>query len=690
MQKRRCRWERACSRRALAAFAVLGGWALACSSSAGPGGDAGAEAGDANSLTDGAAATDAGDGGLQGDGGPDTGILYTPYACADAGWGSPFDRVESFVAADGTTVRIAVCGPRPGASTIHLSPPDAGSSASLFAAAALAAADAGAVTLALAPAEYDFGGADGGANWIVSGLSDVLIDGQGSTLVFHGLQAGLVVRNSHRVLFRNFAIDWGEPLAVAGALQPDAGACDGGMAFVVNSAYPIDAAAPLPIVSMSEFDVGRPGWPRAPFAQAHWAQTPSSQPTFAGNQTYCVGDPQALSAAPAGTAAIGIARTGGNAVYVVNASGDIAFENVTVYASPLEAFTFYGAGRGLRMSRCRVLRNPRDPTRLISSNADGVNFRQTLGNVLLEDSEFADQGDDGVNVLGLLFPLAPGSTPTSLVFDGASAANHVSAGDVLTVADRNLAVQGSATVTGVTKVLDGGVLTGATVSLAPPGIAAVADGGFIANVPASSSPDFLIRNVWVHDNDERAMLVQTANGLVDGFRATNNLGLFLIAQYGVFPEGPGAVNVIVQSSLFEGCGFMASPASTLSCTGPGSAAPAPISVMTLTPTTSNKNFLDGHPNANLILRNNVISGAPGAGILVAAATGVRVEGNLLLDTNQRAPSASCPGGTQIPAGSMVAMQASDVRFSGNARDGGTSLGLALDPTCAGCSGQPGY
>ena len=638
-----------------------------------PGADAGADAGPNPG-------SDAGvDGGF--DAGPDAGIRYTPYSCADAGGGSPFDRTDTFTAADGTTVTVTVCGPRPGGPTVTVSPPaDGGSAAWLL---ATAAPDGG--TLLLTPGTYDFVGWDGGSNWLLEDPSDLLIDGQGSTLIFHGLMTGLMLHGGQRVLIRNVQIDWGEPLAVSGMLTPGSSACDGGLAFQVDATFPIDAGSPPPLLSMSEFNVAAPAWPTTPFLQAHWAQVPAQKPRYAGGQTYCVGSPQGLASLAAATPAIGISRTNGsNAVYVTG-SGNVSFENVTVYASPAESFTFYTGQAGFRMSGCHVIRNAADPARLISSNADGVNFRETLGSCILEDSEFADQGDDGVSMVGQFFDVQPGSTATQLSLEPSNAVT-LQAGDTLAVFDaKTFAPLGSAQVTQAVRLLagDGGVL-GSSLTLASPGIAALAgDGGMIAAAPNRSSPNFIVRNVYVHDNDERGMLIQTANGLVDRCTVENDLGVLLLAQNAAFLEGPGASNVTVQNTLLQGCDFM-NDATDLACAG---GIPAPLSVMELlTP----PGLVPSYPNSTILLQNNVIAGAPGLGLLVSSATGVQVVGNTILDTNQQTPTVACGKQTSLPAASMLAIDATNVTFSGNSRDGGTTLGLTIDPTCQGCTGQPGY
>jgi hypothetical protein len=613
-----------------------------------------------------------GDGGEPDGGALDSGIAYTPDFCADGG--SPFDRSETFTSASGAPVTVTICGPRPGGATATVS-----STAELVS----ATRDGGTGTLLLAPGTYDF---DGGTNWTVPNAHDLIIDGQGSTLVFHGLTTGLLISRGARLLLRNLQVDWADQLAISGTLQPASASCGGDLAFIADPAFAQDDAAPMLIGTLSEFDVARPGWPLTPYQQGHWAQTPATRPVYIGNQIWCVHTPAGLQAADAGPA-VAISRVNGaNALQVIQSS-DVSLEHVTVYASPGEAFTFVNSLHGMRMSRCKVIRKD---GRLISSSADGVNFRQTLGGILVEDSEFAHQGDDGLSIVGQFFDVAKGSTATELALSPASSFPGVVAGDTLALIDRTtLTKVGSAQVAEVSRILDGGVVMGAAVVLAGAGIPFAPDAGLLAENPLRSSPGFILRNDFLHDNDERGLLVHGENGLVEGISVANNLGMMLMAQTDFFLEGPGAANVIVRGSTFTHCDFMAQAAAAWSCAGgsASSAPPAPLSIMSLT---ANANYPAAVPNSHIVLQGNVIDGAPGAGLLVAGASDVTVSGNQILNANQSTLTNACGKLAVLPIGSMVATESARVTFDGNQRDGGTSLGLAIDPTCQDCASQTGY
>jgi polygalacturonase len=77
----------------------------------------------------------------------------------------------------------------------------------------------------------------------------------------------------------------------------------------------------------------------------------------------------------------------------ISGAQDFALENVTVHSAPCVAFFFDRGGR-VRISNCTVYRSD---GKWICSAADAVHFNASPGDVLIENSRFAFQGDDGMN-----------------------------------------------------------------------------------------------------------------------------------------------------------------------------------------------------------------------------------------------------------------------------------------------------
>ncbi len=386
----------------------------------------------------------------------------------------------------------------------------------------------------------------------------------------------------------------------------------------VGSQWHIDAQNPPLLTTIKQFDVQNRAWLQAPFLDVSWVQTPSLAPIYIGSQIYCSTVASQLSHAAPGTPAIGIARTGGHAVFVTNGSNDVSFENVTLLASPVEGFAFFFGGHGMRASGCRVARKDSDPLRLISTNADAVNFRSTRGDSILENGDFGYQGDDGLNVLGALNPvlsvLATDDLIVSQHFQGV-----FSPGDVIEVTDSDTyAPIGSSTIAATHP--DGGLETYVQLATAIPALSAYMNQSnppLFAVLPASASPHFIIRGNAFHDNREHAMLIATRTGLVTSNLSTNDDGMLLHAQDENFFEGPGAADVVVSNNTFTHDAFD-SAAGSLVCEGQMHA-----SMMVfggIAAQASGATISTNAPNHDLKLENNTFNGGPGLALFVASAT----------------------------------------------------------------------
>ena len=87
---------------------------------------------------------------------------------------------------------------------------------------------------------------------------------------------------------------------------------------------------------------------------------------------------------------------GGNA-FSVSRSSDISWENVDLYAVPGMGF-YAGDSNNLTLQSCGVRRRPGLP---MSITADASHFSQCGGTIVLQDTHFEGQGDDGINVHGV-------------------------------------------------------------------------------------------------------------------------------------------------------------------------------------------------------------------------------------------------------------------------------------------------
>jgi hypothetical protein len=78
-------------------------------------------------------------------------------------------------------------------------------------------------------------------------------------------------------------------------------------------------------------------------------------------------------------------------------SSDIDLEGIHILSGPGMGIAVENAGgfRGFRLAHSSIARGR---GRLLSTASDAVNISALVGDVIVEDNDFADQGDDGVNI----------------------------------------------------------------------------------------------------------------------------------------------------------------------------------------------------------------------------------------------------------------------------------------------------
>ena len=230
----------------------------------------------------------------------------------------------------------------------------------------------------------------------------------------------------------------------------------------------------------------------------------------------------------------------------ISAAGhDIDFEQVNIYASPFLGFSI-SSGNGYRLSHCSVTRL--NPGRLISSAADAVHAADTVGDIIIEDSTFAYQGDDGLNIHGAIGGAAKAGQDFlhwTVGGEGSWAPYGWAKDDPIGWFDNVLGFHGTTPFQSVSHAP-----SGLQINLkdnAPKGTTLVSD-------LSHAGARFVIRNNKYLYNRARGILLESSLGLLENntFIGQTLHGLLL----GVAPdsEGPGVQNVIVRGNHFSNVG----------------------------------------------------------------------------------------------------------------------------------------
>lgn len=226
--------------------------------------------------------------------------------------------------------------------------------------------------------------AEGAGQIMLDGLTDLTIECNGCTLLFHGIQTGLFVKDCNRILVRNLNVDWDRLLSSAGVVEER----DGKKYVRIDPEYDVTG---LPLKDLFEFDVEKRHWLGSFAMQTIPAAKDVEKGLYLLPNTYLL----------AGTrVAVRHAIYDAYGCFVTGDSNDVAFENVEVRQTPGIGFMVAMAGRGFRFSDVRLARTNRH--QLLTTMADVIHLNSTKGDILIQRCDFSYNGDDAVAISTLV------------------------------------------------------------------------------------------------------------------------------------------------------------------------------------------------------------------------------------------------------------------------------------------------
>ena len=536
---------------------------------------------------------------------------------------APGDFVEKFQAPDGSDVRVLVKRPHPAQpeKVLRVAPMSKGQTANAYFNDAIKEAVSGGYATVIFPTgTYNFETpAARESHVMIQGAKDLTIEGQGSTLNFASpLTGGILIIKSQRVILKGFNLDWPNTLMASVATIVSVDKQHQTMRFKIAPQYKVDASTP--IVALTPWD------PKSDAANPHFSLTNfykeeyvnNTRTVYVGNNTFEV--PYWNTYIAPGDVML-VRHWGGKpwrSAIEANSSSDLDFENVNVYASPYLGFSLSG-GNSYRLSHCSVTRLT--SARLLSTSADAVHIADSGGDIIIEDSTFAYQGDDGLNIHGALgkFDREPDHSLhwKATGEDSWAPYGWAANADVIGMFDNTVGFVGTTTLSSLSHSSVG---LGIHLKEEPPAAATE-----IVDLSRSGAR-FVIRNNRYLYNRPRGILLESSLGLVEKNVFIGQTGHGIVV--GVCPgeEGPGAQNVLFRENTF---------------TNVGSFPPAGIQSDDVRLGALVVAVQDGLENQNsmkpvfesLIFEGNIFNNLQGPGLYLSRANAVAVVNNRLTNTD---------------------------------------------------------
>ncbi|WP_428332398.1 right-handed parallel beta-helix repeat-containing protein [Novosphingobium sp.] len=497
-------------------------------------------------------------------------------------------------------------------------------------------------------------------------LSHVVVDGHGSTLLFAylgkpeapltrlHLRGGIAVTHTDHFTLRNMFIDYDEPLVVPVTVSGNPGS----QTMVVDSAYPIDPAMPTPFTIFIPFDIAQrtfnnsrdmsPGnlsaWQAAhgrggamPYTCPPPATGIPASSCFRhiGGQAYALAGGERLSPVPPtnGNFFASVRDNNYSAVVVEGNSSRINLDDLTIWSSPGQGIVVADADKAIHIANCRIVRKPDallqpgEHKRLISTLSDGIDVLTSRGDVVIDNSEIGNQGDDGMNIRGALgngTAIGRATIQAPSLGDG----NYWRPGELVDIyGDKGSRTIGSGVA--IAKVDPPAPGKGLyTIHLAPGSVPMVPGATYAIGPRDWSTSNVAVRNTWFHDNSERGVILHGNNIAIINNRfdrtAESAVQIFYENGSGVF-EGFPANNIVIAGNVIRDVNTHWFDSSLHA-----PAAPAAIAVYMEKRAAFG---LDGGIGSgdvmprHIIISDNVIDHVPGAGILVSQANDVTLVRN---------------------------------------------------------------
>jgi hypothetical protein len=414
-----------------------------------------------------------------------------------------------------------------------------------------------------------------------SRASDLIIDGQGSTVNFSDFCLGLNLPNVDRVTFKNFTFSWPNlQIATVATIIAVGGNGNTGYTYDVHIAPERTIRLPNILAAINAWDSVHNHFDTADTNNVSYG---SGYPAGSGVALTCEEtrtQQKTFGCTARGITSYGVLFKVGQSVLLrhydyasaISASGnDVTFDRISL--QNLIGFGFgYSQGRGFRVAHSTLTRMVSQP---ISSGGNAsIIVPGVRGDVVFEDDRFGYSGDDPFDMNSPLIrytsiPVINNTNTTNNVstpmntftLDATKPADQLQwpaafglqSGDIIALFDNVMGFIGVAKAVSVTTPTNGGT---SLLTLDHPVNPGLRRAGFIAaDLTTSGGARYVIKDNTFLYTSARALLLQTPFGWVTHNRfvgQTQKQVYVLASQH--WGEGPGAQELIIDHNTFDSRG----------------------------------------------------------------------------------------------------------------------------------------
>ena len=370
-----------------------------------------------------------------------------------------------------------------------------------------------------------------------SGVSGLVVDGGGCTLVFSGFIQPVQLRECADVVIKNLTIDWDRPPFSEGIVRL---VKDNILEVEIFPEYPVHGGEP--VVSFQSFSL----------EGGHLAGTIQFSSTtnceLVAPQTVRISADLVRYVKPGDLATLRHVYTYRNLIHMEHCD-TVTVEDVTMHAGP--GMGVFGIQtRDITLRRFAVRPSGR---RMMSINVDGCHFVSCRGTMTIDDCYYQGMGDDAFNMHGRYYFIDEVIDDRTVRAGNQNDENYPGVGDTIEfVRKTTLLTYAEAVITSVDYDPENGDSIIGFDRPLPTGFD-ITDG--IANI--SQHPKLRFTNTTVRDVRGRALLVQTRDVLIENnhFEHLTGQGIHIDTAYPEWNESVGTRDVVIRNNTFLHCGF---------------------------------------------------------------------------------------------------------------------------------------